>query len=315
MNAPPTPAPRDKKLFCFGYGYTAGFLAKALKAAGWKVAGTTTDPDKKDYLRKSGINALLFDHNHAINDPFAAFSDVTHVLLSVPPGAEGDPVFEVHGDDLASMKNLQWVGYLSTTAVYGNHDGNWVDETTPPAPTSRRGSLRLKAEQQWMGLYETDGLPVHIFRLAGIYGPGRSAVDSVRTGTARRIDKKDHVFNRIHVEDIVQALIASMNDPRPGTVYNLSDDEPSSSCQVISFACNLVGLDPPPLTPYEGTEMAPIVRSFYKDNKRVRNDRIKQELGVRLKYPDYRAGLQACTDIAADVAELLKFEQMDAGAG
>lgn len=315
MNAPPVPAPRDKKLFCFGYGYTAGFLAKMLKAEGWTVAGTTTDPDKKDYLKKSGVSALLFDHNHTINDPFAAFSDVTHVLLSVPPGADGDPVFEVHGEDLAGMKNLQWVGYLSTTAVYGNHDGNWVDETTPPAPTSRRGSLRLKAEQQWLSLFETEGLPVHIFRLAGIYGPGRSAVDSVRTGTARRIDKKDHVFNRIHVEDIAQTLMASMKKPKPGAIYNLADDEPSSSCEVISFACNLVGMAPPPLTPYEGTEMAPIVRSFYKDNKRVKNDRIKQELGITLKYPDYRAGLQSCTDISADVAELLKFEQMDAGAG
>ncbi len=307
------PAMRDKKLFCFGYGYAASFLAQHLKPFGWKIAGTTTDPDKKTFLKKSGIDTILFDNNHGITDPYDTFADVTHVLLSIPPNADGDPVFEAHGEDLARMKNLEWVGYLSTTAVYGNHDGNWVDETYPTAPTSRRGSLREKAEQQWLGL--DAGFPIHIFRLAGIYGPGRSAIDSVRAGTARRIDKKDHVFNRIHVEDIAQTLIASMNKPKSGSIYNLADDEPSASCEVISFACNLVGLDAPPLTKFESAEMAPIVRSFYKDNKRVRNDKIKQELGVELVYPDYRAGLQASLEIADSTAEFLKFEQMDANSG
>lgn len=309
------PRERNKKLFCFGYGYAASFLAERLKPFGWKIAGTTTDPDKKSYLKKSGVEAVLFDHDHFIGDPATAFADVTHVLFSIPPNADGDPVFKAHGDDLAEMKNLEWAGYLSTTAVYGNHDGGWVDETTPSAPSSRRGSLRAKAEQQWLGLHLSCGFPVHIFRLAGIYGPGRSAIDSVRTGTAKRIDKKGHVFNRIHVEDIAQTLIASMNSSKAGSIYNLADDEPSPSHEVISFACNLVGLSPPPLQPFEGTEMAPIVRSFYKDNKRVRNDKIKSELGINLLYPDYRAGLQACTDITLDTAALLKFEQKDAGTG
>ncbi len=309
------PLARDKKLFCFGYGYTASFLAERLKQFGWKTAGTTTDPEKKMFLKQAGIEAVLYDHNHTINDPHFTFRDVTHVLLSIPPAAEGDPVVDVHGLDLAKMPNIEWVGYLSTTAVYGNQDGNWVDEMTPPEPTSRRGSLRWRAEQQWQFLHVNDGLPLHIFRLSGIYGPGRSAIDSVRAGTARRIEKPGHVFNRIHVEDIVQALIASMNSPNPGAIYNLSDDMPSSSNDVVLQACSLIGIEPPDVTHFDQTEMAPIVRSFYKDNKRVRNTRIKAELGVELSYPDYKSGLKACMDIDDQVAELLRFENNDAAGG
>lgn len=309
------PAARDKKLFCFGYGYTASFLAERLKPFGWKIAGTTTDPEKRVFMKQAGIEAQLYDHNHTINDPYASFKDVSHVLLSIPPGADGDLVVDIHGLDLCKMPNIEWVGYLSTTAVYGNQDGNWVDELTPPEPSSRRGSLRLRAEQQWQFLQTNDGLPLHIFRLAGIYGPGRSAIDSVRAGTARRIDKPGHVFNRIHVEDIVQALVASMNQPRPGAIYNLSDDDPGPSHDVVTFACNLVGIDPPPITQFDQTEMAPIVRSFYKDNKRVRNDLVKKELGVDFIYPDFRAGLQACMDIEDNTAEFLKFENNETSAG
>lgn len=309
------PLARGKKLFCFGYGYTASFLAERLKKFGWKALGTTTDPEKKVFLKQAGVEAMLYDHNHTINDPYHVFRDVTHVLLSIPPANEGDPVVDVHGLDLAKMPNIEWVGYLSTTAVYGNQDGNWVDEMTPPEPTSRRGSLRLRAEQQWQFLHLNDGLPLHIFRLSGIYGPGRSAIDSVRAGTARRIEKAGHVFNRIHVEDIVQALIASMNAPNPGAIYNLSDDMPSSSNDVVTYACELTGTTPPPLTLFDQTEMAPIVRSFYKDNKRVRNDRVKNELGVELLYPDFRTGLAACLDIEDQTAALLKFENNDASTG
>lgn len=284
----------QKSLFCFGFGYTAGFLAPAVQELGWKVSGTTTDPDKKQLLASAGVNVELFDANHPLTDPYETLSGVTHLLLSVPPGPDGDIVFDIHGNDIAALPNLEWVGYLSTTGVYGNHDGNWVDENTPPAPDTRRGEIRVIAEQEWQGLVYTHELPLHIFRLSGIYGPGRSAIDAVRAGTARRIDKKDHVFNRIHIDDITQALLASMQNPKTGAIYNLSDDCPSSSCDVITFACNLLGMDPPPLIPFEGAEMAPIVRSFYKDNKRVRNDKLKQDLDVTLKYPDFRAGLQAC---------------------
>lgn len=289
-----SPNAQNAKLFCFGFGYTAAWLALRLRAFGWTVAGTTTDPEKRDFLQAQGIEAQLYDHNHTIMDPWTTFQDVTHVLVSIPPSAEGDIVADVHGDDLAQAQNLKWVGYLSTTAVYGNTDGNWVDENSALEPSSRRGTLRARAEQQWLSYYVGDHLPLHIFRLSGIYGPGRSAVDSVRAGTARRLRKQGHVFNRIHVEDIVETLIASMNAPNPGAIYNVADDMPSSSEDVVTFACNLIGIDPPALVTFDQAEMAPIVRSFYKDNKRVKNDRIKDELGVKLLYPDYHSGLQAC---------------------
>ncbi len=308
------PTLRNKKLFCFGFGYTAGFLGERLSACGWKVSGTTTSPAKRAFLKKNGLAAWLFDRDHAIPDPFNTFADVTHILLSVPPDGNGDPVFNTHGADLAALKKLEWVGYLSTTAIYGDQSGKWVDETTPPAPDSRRGSQRLKAEQQWQSLFLNEGLPLHIFRLSGIYGPGRSAIDSVRSGTARRIDKPGHAFNRVHVDDIVQTLIASMNKPRPGSIYNLADDEPSPSHEVIQFACNLIGIESPPLISYDQAEMAPIVRSFYKDNKRVRNDLIKSELGVQLSHPDYRSGLQACLEVEKETSDLLKFSAGDTAA-
>jgi len=308
------PLLHDKKIFCFGFGYTASFLSTKLSSCGWKISGTTTDPEKKAFLKKNDIDACIFDRNHGIPDPSRSFDGVTHVLLSVPPDAGGDPVFDVHGADLAGLKNLEWVGYLSTTAVYGDQDGGWIDETAPTNPSSRRGRHRLKAEQQWQSLCLNEGLPLHTFRLAGIYGPGRSALDAVRSGTARRIDKPGHAFNRIHIEDIVQVLIASINKPAPGSIYNLADDTPSPSHEVIQFACNLIGIAAPPLIPYDQAGMAPIAQSFYKDNKRIRNDKIKNELGVELIHPDYRSGLQSCLEIEKETLELLQFSGSDAAA-
>ena len=308
------PLLQDKKIFCFGFGYTASFLSVKLSACGWKISGTTTDPDKKTFLKKNDVDAWVFDRNHGIPDPFHTFADITHILLSVPPDAEGDPVFDAHGEDLAGMKNLEWVGYLSTTAVYGDQDGGWVDETSPAAPSSVRGRRRLKAEQQWQSLYLNEGLPLHIFRLSGIYGPGRSAIDAVRSGTARRIEKPGHAFNRIHIEDIIQVLIASINRPHPGSIYNLADDLPSPSHEVIQFACNLLGIAAPPLIPFDQAGVAPIAQGFYKENKRVRNDRIKNELEVELLYPDYRSGLQSCLEVEKETMELLQFSEDDAPA-
>ena len=287
---------RNKKLFCFGYGYVCQRLAARLRAYDWAVSGTTTDTDKKETMLENGIDAHLFDASHPLVDPASTLRDVTHIVLSVPPANEGDIVFDLHGMDITEMPSLEWIGYLSTTAVYGNRDGKWVDETSEPAPTSKRGSLRLKAEMQWRSLFAHNALPVHFFRLAGIYGPGRSAIDAVRAGTSRRINKPGHAFNRIHVDDVVETLVASINAPRPGEAYNLADDNPVPSYEVIELACRLLDLPVPPLIPFDQTTMAPMVRSFYTDNKRITNTKIKDALGVNLLYPDYKSGLVSCLE-------------------
>ena len=209
--------------------------------------------------------------------------------MSVAPGAE-DPVLAAMGGDLgAHCPNLKWVCYLSTVGVYGNHDGAWVDEQTALTPATKRGQLRVTAEAQWQAL----DLPLHIFRLAGIYGPGRGPFAKVRNGTARRIIKPNQVFSRIHVEDIAQVLAASIARPNPGAIYNLCDDDPAPPEDVIAHAADLLGLPLPPAVDYETAEMTPMARSFYAESKKVRNDRIKTELGVRLRYPSYKAGLRA----------------------
>lgn len=287
---------QQKRLFCFGYGYTADYLGHALQQSdsGWTIGGTTRDEERRRELLGRRIRTRIFDYQHPIVDPQTIFSRFSHILISTPPNDEGDPVFNMHADDFIHLKNLKWVGYLSSTGVYGDRGGGDVDENSEIRPTSQRGSRRVTAERQWLSLYERYGVPVHIFRLSGIYGPGRSALDSVRAGVARRIDKPGHIFNRIHVEDIVQVLIASFNNPNPGSIYNLADDFPSASHEVIAEACNLLGLRVPPVLPFDEADMAPIARSFYKDNKRVLNNKIKQELGLSLKYPDYKSGLKGC---------------------
>lgn len=284
-------------LFCFGYGYTCDHFGTALmRKGGWTIGGTTRDVEKKAQMQDTGIRAFLFDYRQPLTDPRHFLKGVTHLLLSAPPDDSGDPAFLMHGDDIAAMKDLQWVGYLSSTGVYGDRMGRWVDENAEVRPTTKRGSRRARAEEQWRGLAAKHGLPLHIFRLAGIYGPGRSALDSVRAGVARRIEKRNHAFNRIHVEDIVQILQASMENPRPGAIYNLADDNPAPSHEVIAYACEMLGLMPPPLIPFDEADMVPMARSFYAENKRVKNTLLKEELGVALKYPDYRAGLQGCLE-------------------
>lgn len=288
---------KSKRLFCFGYGYTCDYLGHALQnAGGWTVSGTTRDPEKRRMLMTQRIRAHIFDYEHPLPDPYFVLRDVTHLLISTPPDDTGDPTFSMHGEDLLRLPNLEWVGYLSTTGVYGDRNGGWVDENSEIRPTSRRGSRRVRAEEQWYSLFEHYGLPLHIFRLSGIYGPGRSALDSVRAGVARRIDKPGQAFNRIHVEDIVQVLMASFAKPRPGGIYNLADDDPEPSHEVIRYACELLDIIPPRLIPYDEADMAPIARSFYQDNKRIKNDLIKQELGVQLKYPNFREGLIGCLE-------------------
>jgi nucleoside-diphosphate-sugar epimerase len=280
-------------LFCFGLGYTALALAAPLRAEGWRLAGTCRTAEQQAALAGRGITAHIFERGRPLADPAAAFADVTHILSSVPPDAAGDPVLDAHAADLARLAGLTWVGYLSTTGVYGDRAGGWVDEASALEPTGERGRRRLAAERGWLALEQRHGLPVHLFRLAGIYGPGRNALESLRDGTAKRIVKPGQVFSRIHVDDIVQVLRASMIRPNPGAAYNVCDDNPAPPAEVIEYAAELLGIAPPPAVPFDQAELSPMARSFYEDNKRVRNDRIKRELGVTLRYPDYRIGLQA----------------------
>ncbi|MCW3781358.1 SDR family oxidoreductase [Defluviimonas salinarum] len=275
-------------LLSLGHGYSAAALARRLD--GWTIIGTTRRAEKAERLRREGIEALIWPGD----DLKPALARATHVLVSIAPDEAGDPVLAAHADAIAAAApHLQWVGYLSTTGVYGDHQGGWVDETTPLTPTTKRGRIRVLAESQWQALAERSGLPLHIFRLAGIYGPGRGPFEKVRNGTARRIIRENQYFSRIHVEDIAAVLAASIARPDPGAVYNLADDDPAPPEDVLAEAARLLGLPLPPEVPFDEAEMTPLARSFYAESKRVRNDRIKRDLGVALAYPDYRAGLRA----------------------
>lgn len=299
----------ENKLFCFGYGYVAQALARDLKLKdkNFTIGGTTRDLDKMRQLRRDGIDAHLFDEEHPLADPLMILKDTTHLLLSIPPDDQGDPAFVLHAEDILRIPSIQWIGLLSSTAVYGDRDGGVVDENSEVRPTNKRGSRRALAEQQWLSLYETYNMPVHIFRLAGIYGPGRSALDAVRAGNSRRISKPGHAFSRIHVDDIVQTLEASMHTPHPGGIYNLADDGPSPSHEVIAYACAKLGLMPGPIIPFEQADMAPMARSFYLDNKRIDASKIKRELGVTLMHPDFRSGIDACLEAERAHAGPLSF--------
>ena len=286
-----------KRLFCFGLGYSALALAERLMADGWRVAGTSRSEETAAPLRDLGIEIHLFDSDRPLTDAPAALAGTTHLLSSVPPDDDSDPVVTLHGDDIGALETLDWAGYLSTTGVYGDHSGGWVDERTPLTPSGRRGRRRVAAETAWLELQRRYGTPVHLFRLAGIYGPGRNALVTVRSGRARRVVKPGQVFSRIHRDDIVATLIASMAHPDPGAAYNVCDDEAAPPQEVIAYACGLLGREPPPEIPFEDAELSPMGRSFYADNKRVRNDRIKSDLGVALRWPTYREGLDALVEV------------------
>ena len=274
-----------KTLLSIGHGYSARALAPLLLAEGWRIIGTTRSGEKAEALRAEGVEAVVWPGPDL--RPYLA--QASHVLTSVAPTPDGDPVLADIGADLAQAKHLEWVGYLSTTGVYGDHAGGWVDEDTALSPSTRRGKMRVQAEAAWQAL----GLPLHIFRLAGIYGPGRGPFAKVRAGTARRIIKKGQVFSRIHVADIAQVLAASIGRPNAGAVYNLCDDDPAPPEAVIGYAAELLGRPLPLAEDFETADMTTMARSFYAESKRVSNRRIKQELGVRLRFPDYRAGLQS----------------------
>ncbi|MFB9148341.1 SDR family oxidoreductase [Roseovarius ramblicola] len=276
-----------KVLFSFGHGYSARALARHLAPRGWRIYGTTRSPERAETLRAEGVTPLLWDGD----DIADALAEATHLLSSAGPTEAGDPVLARHRDAIAAAApRLDWAGYLSTTGVYGDHQGGWVDEDTPLTPSTERGRRRVAAEADWQAI---PGLPLHIFRLAGIYGPGRGPFEKVRQGTARRIVKPGQVFSRTHVDDIAQVLAASIDRPRPGAVYNLCDDDPAPPEDVIAHAAELLGLPVPPEVPFDDADMSPMARSFYAESKRVSNRRIKDELGVHLLHPDYRSGLRA----------------------
>ena len=278
-----------RKLVCLGFGYVAQALARAVADDFAGIVGTTRQAERARTLSAEGFVALPFDRPDIVDG-------ATHILISAPPEASSDPVLAAFGDRIAALPGIEWIGYLSTTGVYGDRRGGWASEDDAPRPGSARSERRLAAERGWLAFGETRGGPVQIFRLAGIYGPGRSALDRLRAGSARRIAKPGQVFSRIHVEDAAQALKASIAQPAAGRVYNIADDEPASQAEIVAFAAGLLGIAPPPEEPLEAAALSPLARSFYAESRRVRNDRMKRELGVVLRYPTFREGL---TSLAA----------------
>jgi nucleoside-diphosphate-sugar epimerase len=271
-----------KHLVCFGYGLSARTLAARLDRAEWTVTATyrSSLPDASENVRALRFGAAL---------P----ADATHLLVSAPPDEEGDPVLRLYRDSIARLAHVSWTGYLSTTGVYGDRQGEWVDESSPLLPSTERGARRLAAEGDWLSLREEHPIGLHIFRLAGIYGPGRNQLLSILDGSAKRVIKPGQVFSRIHAEDIAGVLLASMARPNPGAAYNVCDDEPCPPQDVVAYAASLLGRDMPPAIPFDEATLSPMARSFYAESKRVLNHRIKQELGYKLLYPSYREGLSA----------------------
>lgn len=280
-------------VFCFGLGYSALELGRKLDRLGFTLCGTARSEASLAGLAAQGLRAQRFDRQHPLDWAASGIAGASHLLISVPPDEIGDPVLDLHQDAIAKLKKLSWIGYLSTTGVYGDRGGDWVDEKTPPAPTSDRGARRHRAEQGWLALGQRAGIGVQIFRLPGIYGPGRSVFDQLRAGTAKRIAKPGQVFSRIHVEDIAATLAASIARPRAGGIYNVADDLPAAPAEVVEYAARLLQMPPPPLQTFEEAELSEMARSFYSESKRVSNRLIKEELGVRLRYPTYREGLAA----------------------
>ena len=277
-------------MLLLGYGYVARHVAPRLLTRGWTVRATMRVP------AAPAQGVALFAYNAGGGLTANMLAGVDHLLVSIPPDAQGDAAAaDLRAALSAGPHTLGWIGYLSATSVYGDRDGAWVDETAEPRPSDGRGRRRLAAENQWQAVGRDLAIATHIFRLASIYGPGRNALQTVRAGLARRIDKPGHYFSRIHVEDIAATILASTAHPRAGAIYNLADDAPASSADVIAHACALLGQAAPAAIGYDQavTSMSEMARSFYADNKRIANGLIKQELGVRLAYPDYRSGLAA----------------------
>jgi len=277
------------RLFCFGYGYSAESLVRRLSPRDVVAAGTRTSLAE---VPEPGVQLVAYKGDAASADVRRLLAGTTHLLVSIPPDLEGDVVLRQYREDIAALPDLAWIGYLSTVGVYGDHKGAWVDEETPTRPTSERSLRRLQAEQSWLGFRSETGRRVEIFRLAGIYGPGRSVIDNLKAGTARRIVKPDQVFNRIHVDDIARVLAAAIDKDTGHRIYNVSDDEPAPPEDVVAYAAELLGLPLPPVLAFEAAGLSGMAASFWAESKRVRNTRIREDLGVELLYPTFREGLR-----------------------
>lgn len=283
-----------KHLLCVGMGYSARALARRIGTRGWRITGSATSAAGCERVRAQGWDSVLFDGTQPSADLAGALATATHLVVSAAPGAEGDPLLRHHAETLAAAPRLSWIGYLSTVGVYGDHDGQWVDEDTILKPVSQRSRQRVSAETAWLDFSARSDGHLQIFRLAGIYGPGRSAIGNLREGTARRIIKPKQVFNRIHVDDIANVLDAAIKaSTSKHMIFNVTDDEPAPPQDVVEFAARLLGLPVPPDIPFETAPLSPMGLSFYGENKRVANTRIKAELGVTLLYPTYREGMTA----------------------
>jgi nucleoside-diphosphate-sugar epimerase len=281
-------------LVCVGMGYSARALGQRLAGSMWTIAGTATRAESLARVAASGWQATPFDGTARSAELSDQLARATHVVMSAAPGEAGDALLRWHGADLASAPHLRWIGYLSTVGVYGDHQGSWIDEDTAVRPTSVRSRQRAMAETAWLDFARSSGKRVQIFRLAGIYGPGRSAVDNLRDGTARRIIKPAQVFNRIHVVDIAGTLMAAIDRPTAAhAIYNVTDDEPAPPQDVVEFAAHQLGMPVPPDIPFAEAQLSEMGRSFYAENKRVSNARIKADLAAVLRYPTYREGMTA----------------------
>jgi nucleoside-diphosphate-sugar epimerase len=279
------------RLFCFGFGYAAEALARRLSARTTALAGTRTRLEESP--PPLGARLAAFQSEGTAQAVRSLLAGTTHVLISIPPDLEGDVVLRHFREDLLALPALDWVGYLSTVGVYGDCQGRWVDETSPVRPMSERSLRRLQAEHAWCEFGRDSRRRVEVFRLAGIYGPGRSVIDSLRAGTARRIVKPGQVFNRVHVDDIALVLARAIDKPVGHAIYNVADDEPAPPEDVVAYAAELLGLPVPPEVPFARAGFGDMAASFWAECKRVSNARIKTALGVALAYPTYREGLRA----------------------
>ncbi|ASV87274.1 SDR family oxidoreductase [Ochrobactrum quorumnocens] len=280
------------RIFLFGAGYSAQAFSRLMTGEAERIDGTTRNEQNFPTLEKAGIAPIIFDGEGASPELIDRLAKATHVVISISPRESGDPSLAIVEEALRRPDNtIRWIGYLSTVGVYGNHDGNWIDETAPRGPTSRRSLERVEAEDAWDALSERHGTPVALLRLSGIYGPRRNAFVNLERGTARRIIKEDQVFNRIHVDDIAGTLrfLAGTNT---GGAFNITDNEPAPPQDVVVYAAELMGVAPPPEVPFEEADMTPMARSFYGENKRISNQRIK-DLGYDFIHPDYKAAFSA----------------------